>query len=104
MSSKTAPDVSLLSARIEVPQHVVYRSFPAETVVLNLQTGRYHGLNPTGGRMLEELERAASVGAAAAALAECYEESQSTIELDLCELCDALQRRGLIEIDDAQEL
>jgi hypothetical protein len=104
VSSRTAPDVSLLGARVRVPQHVVYRSFPAETVVLNLETGRYHGLNPIGGRMLEELERTPTVRAAAAALADRYEESQSTIELDLCELCDVLHQRGLIEIDGAQEL
>jgi hypothetical protein len=48
----TDPD-TLLSASLRLPQHVVHRSFVAETVVLNLQTGKYHGLNPVGGRMLE---------------------------------------------------
>lgn len=104
MTSKTAPDVALLNAHITVPQHVVYRSFPAETVVLNLQTGCYHGLNPTGGRMLEELERSPNVAAAVAAIAECYGQPSSTIEEDLVELCDALCQRGLIEIDGAREL
>lgn len=104
MSSKTAPDVSLLTARVIVPQHVVFRSFPAETVVLNLHTGRYHGLNPTGGQMLEQLQRTGAVRDAAAALAERYDEPQGTIERDLCELCEALHERGLIEIDDAQPL
>ena len=104
MSSKTAPEASLLSARVTVPQHVVYRSFPAETVVLNLQTGTYHGLNPTGGRMLEELERTPTVRAAADALADCYAETRGAIERDLIELCDALHERGLIEIDGAREL
>jgi hypothetical protein len=99
VSTKTAPEVPLLAASVRVPQHVVYRSFPAETVVLNLQTGRYHGLNPTAGRMLEELERAATVRDAAVALVGSCAESQATIERDLCELCDALQERGLIEID-----
>jgi Coenzyme PQQ synthesis protein D (PqqD) len=99
VSTETARDASLLAASVRVPQHVVYRSFPAETVVLNLQTGRYHGLNPTAGRMLEELERAASVRDAAVALANTCEEPQTTVERDLCELCDALRERGLIEID-----
>jgi Coenzyme PQQ synthesis protein D (PqqD) len=99
VSTETAPDVSLLAASVRVPQHVVYRCFPAETVVLNLQTGRYHGLNPTAGRMLEELDRAASVQAAAAELAERCPEPRATIERDLCELCDALCERGLIEVD-----
>ena len=45
----------ILSARPAVPDHVVYREFVNETVVLNLETGTYHGLNPSGGRMLEAL-------------------------------------------------
>jgi Coenzyme PQQ synthesis protein D (PqqD) len=104
VSSKTAPEVSLLSARVSVPQHVVYRNFPAETVVLNLDTGKYHGLNPSAGRMLEALEQASSVRAAANALAQSYEQPLATIEHDLCELCEALRERGLIEIDGASSL
>ena len=90
---------SLLASKVTVPQHVVYRSFPAETVVLNLETGKYHGLNATAGRMLDALKQAASVHDAAAALAESYEQEQNVIEQDLCELCQALLERGLIEID-----
>ena len=31
-------------AAIRLPDHVVFRRFPAETVLLNLQTGHYHGV------------------------------------------------------------
>ena len=104
MSSKTLPDASLLAASVTVPQHVVHRSFPAETVVLNLQTGTYHGLNPAGGSMLEALERAPSVRAAATVVAERYGQPRDEIEQDLCELCEALHERGLIEIDGGPAL
>jgi hypothetical protein len=90
---------ALLASKVKVPQHVVYRSFPAETVVLNLETGKYHGLNATAGRMLEALERAACVRDAAAALAADYEQDRSVVERDLCELCQSLLVRGLIETD-----
>ncbi len=90
---------SLLQARVRVPQHVVYRSFPSETVVLNLQTGKYHGLNPTAGRMLEALSEADSVGAAAVAAARDYERPQAATERDMCDLCSALLERDLIEIE-----
>jgi hypothetical protein len=89
---------SLLDKTIRVPQHVVYRSFPSETVVLNLQTGKYHGLNPTAGRMLEAVERAGSVRDAASGVAAEFGQSQSAIERDLCDLCHALLERGLAEI------
>jgi Coenzyme PQQ synthesis protein D (PqqD) len=90
---------SLSTSRITVPQHVVYRSFPSETVVLNLETGQYHGLNATAGRMLEALERALCLRDAAVAVAGKYEQPQEVVEQDLCELCDLLLARGLIEID-----
>ncbi len=104
MIPHTVPDASsLLTAKVKVPQHVVYRSFPSETVVLNLQTGKYHGLNATAGRMLEVLERADSIRDAAAELAPDYEQPQSLIETHLCELCTSLLERGLIETDGSPQ-
>jgi hypothetical protein len=100
LSAQTTVNVTSPTASVSVPRHVVYRSFPAETVVLNLETGRYHGLNPPAGRMLGALEQAASPRAAAAILAQDYDQPRSVIERDLCELCDALAERGLVEIDE----
>jgi hypothetical protein len=90
---------SPLTSRVRVPQHVVYRRLPTETVVFNLQTGKYHGLNATAGSMLEALERASSVHEAAAAVAGEYAQPQAVVERDMCELCDGLRARGLIELD-----
>jgi len=90
-----------LSARVRMPQHVVHRSFVAETVVLNLNTGQYHGLNPTAGRMLEAIDAAPSAGAAVPELAQEYGIEEEQIQGDLIALCQGLLERGLIEIVDA---
>jgi hypothetical protein len=86
-----------------VPDHVVYRSFAHETVILNLRTGRYHGVNTTGGRMLDLLTSQRTVGSAATALAEEYARPRDEVERDVLEFCADLARRGLIELrlDDA---
>jgi Coenzyme PQQ synthesis protein D (PqqD) len=89
----------LLEAKVKVPQSVVFRSFPTETVVLNLQTGKYHGLNPTAGKMLQALTEADSVREAAAAVAAEYDTPAETIEVDICDLCQNLLDRGLVERD-----
>ncbi len=99
-SSAIRQTSSLLAARIRLPQHVVYRCFPSETVVLNLQTGSYHGLNPSAGRMLEALEKSESVLAAAKLVANDSEQAQQSIERDMCDFCSALLSRGLIEVDN----
>jgi hypothetical protein len=81
-----------------VPEHVVYRPFPHETVVLNLDTGKYHGLNPTAGRMLELLERGLSIGDTAELVADEYQRPLADVERDLKTFCADLSARGLIEL------
>jgi Coenzyme PQQ synthesis protein D (PqqD) len=88
----------ILSARPSVPDHVVYREFVNETVVLNLETGTYHGLNPSGGKMLETLGSAESVRDAAATLAAQYGQPLPEIEEDLHEFCLRLHELGLVEL------
>jgi Coenzyme PQQ synthesis protein D (PqqD) len=85
-------------ARVRIPQHVVHRHFPAQTVVLNLKTGRYHGLNPTGGRMLDALGETQSVAVAARIVADRYRQPRADVECDLCQLCGQLLARGLVEL------
>jgi hypothetical protein len=98
MARKQQIGTNLLEATARVPQHVVHRSFAHETVVLNLKTGRYHGLNPTAGQMLAELEKGAPVGEIANKLAEAYERPLEEIEGDLTALCLDLLARDLIEL------
>jgi hypothetical protein len=88
----------LLDAHVAVPHHVVHRAFPTETVVLNLETGNYHGLNPVAGRMLEVLEQLGSVSESAERLAREFEQPLERIERDLSGLCADLVERGLIEV------
>ena len=94
--SRQQPDLGAAIAR--VPDHVVHRSLAHETVVLNLQTGRYHGLNPTAGRMLSELETGASLHEIAVRLGAVYERPVDELEGDLTALCFDLLQRGLIEL------
>jgi hypothetical protein len=93
----------VLAATPSVPDHVVYRAFVNETVVLNLQTGAYHGLNPSGATMLERLTSAETVRAAAAVLAEHYRQPLDQIESDLCEFCLSLEERGLLVLATRKE-
>jgi Coenzyme PQQ synthesis protein D (PqqD) len=86
---------------VRQPQHVVHREFPTETVVLNLETGTYFGLNPTGGQMLDELNRAASVAVAAARLATAYDQPADVMERDVFSFCAGLIERGLLTVEPA---
>jgi hypothetical protein len=87
------------AAKVRLPDHVVFRRFAAETVVLNITTGKYHGLNPTAGRMLELLAAADSVSEAAGQMAEEYGRPVDEIERDMNTFCEGLLERGLIEVE-----
>ena len=92
---------SALGSRVRVPDHVVYREFAEETVVLNLESGMYHGLNSTAARMLEVLRASDSVGGAIEDLVSEFGQPTDVIRRDVLMLCDQLSDRGLIERDGA---
>jgi hypothetical protein len=91
-------DLNLSTARARVPDHIVSRAFPSELVLLNLQTGHYHSLNPTAGRMFEALQ-AEPLGVAAARLSGELGATRARVESDLVRLTLDLERRGLVEIE-----
>jgi hypothetical protein len=91
-------DRDMLDNAIEIPKNVVYREFAHETVILNLDTGKYHGINPTAARMLEVLQESPTVRDAAAKLSETYGEPVAGIEDDLVTFCTGLVERGLIAV------
>jgi len=94
----TTDSDDLLGARVRLPQHVVHRSFVAETVVLNLKTGKYHGLNPMAGRMLDVVEEAPNVREAAEVIAKEYDQDLASVEADLVTFCRQLLDRELVEV------
>jgi hypothetical protein len=95
------PDLGASHAR--VPNHVVHRTLAHETVVLNLKTGRYHGLNPTAGRMLAELEGGGTLHEIAVRLADVYALPVDELEGDLAALSLDLLSRDLIELLDSDD-
>ena len=85
------------STGIRVPDHVVFRSFGRELVLLNLHTRRYHGLNESGGKMLEALSELGDVALAADKVAAQYGAPRDQVQADLLGLCEQLAESGLIE-------
>jgi hypothetical protein len=92
----------VMTARATVPSNVVSRAFEEETLLLNLETGQYHGINATGARLLELItaeDGDGSIGGAIEQLAaECYLEP-GEISGELVKFCLELEERGLIELD-----
>lgn len=92
----------ILAARAVVPAGVVYREFEAETLLLNLSTGNYHGVNATGARLLALLpEGDGSIRAAVERLAAECGLAVDEVADDLAAFCLELADRGLLEMSAA---
>lgn len=100
-SDLTGQDVGALglrpSLRVRVPEHVVYREFPEQSVVLNLDKGDYHGLNRTASVAFALLASGETLAAVAQALSKRYRLSSAQAQTDVSRLCASLLQRGLLE-------
>lgn len=90
--------VTIAGQRAALPEHVVHRAFAHETILLNLRTGLYHGLNATAGHMLEAMTAAPALDGAVEQLAREYGEPVDRIRLDVTQLVADLVERDLIEL------
>jgi len=93
--------MELPAGRITIPEGVVRRAFGDDRVLIDLATGHYHGLNPTGGYMVALLQETGDAVETARRTATELKAPLETVEADLAQLCAALAERGLIVIDDA---
>jgi Coenzyme PQQ synthesis protein D (PqqD) len=89
----------ILESRAVVPDHVVLRDFEAETLLLNLETGAYHGVDGTGARTLELLrETGGDVQATVDRLAEEHGLRSEDVAADLATFLEQLAERGLVAV------
>lgn len=89
------PDLSLDST-VGVPPDVIYRGVDQETVVLNLETGVYFGLDDVGARIWQLIVERGSLRAVRAALVDEFDVSAEALDRDLIAFVTELHAKGLI--------
>jgi hypothetical protein len=87
-----------LAMRASVPADVLIQDLQGESVLLNLGTGRYFGLDAVGTRMWAVLTTAESLQAAYATLLAEYDVDGQQLEGDLRNLVEKLVEQGLVEV------
>jgi hypothetical protein len=85
------------STQLSVPSDVLLNKVGEETVLLNLESGRYFGLDEVGTRMWEALTDSGSIQAAYDLLLREYDVEAEALEKDLTDLVDQLVDKGLLE-------
>jgi hypothetical protein len=87
-----------LTDRVTVPSHVLIRFLDNESVLLNIETERYFGLDETGTRMWQLVTAAPKIEVAYQQLLDEYDVEAGLLRSNLTELLERLVENGLLEI------
>ncbi len=85
------------SQRYIIPDHVLIQEVGEEAVILNLENGRYYGLNEVGARFLILLREHGSTEVALETLREEFDVSGERLAEDIGGLLEALEGHGLVQ-------
>jgi Coenzyme PQQ synthesis protein D (PqqD) len=87
-----------LDSRVVIPESVVAREVAGETVILDLDSGTYFGLNPTGSDMWRAIATGGSIGDALAIVERAYEVDPAVLRDDLLRLTEQMLRKRLLAL------
>ena len=87
--------------RVTIPEGVLIRELAGESVLLNLETESYFGLDEVGTRMWVALTASESIESACERLLAEYEVEPERLREDVGVFVDALAEAGLIAVGDA---
>lgn len=88
-----------LTDKVTIPSQVMARQVGEETVILDLNSGTYFGLDPVGARIWTLLSEGKTAGEVCAVLLDEYEVEAERLQQDMSKLLDELVGRGLVKIN-----
>jgi len=86
-----------MSMNITVPSGVLVRELDAESVLLNLNSEQYFGLDDVGTSILNALNQCHSIQDAFEKVLEEYDVDPDTLKRDMTDLIRKLLKQGLLE-------
>lgn len=85
--------------RVTIAPDVLVQPLEGESVLLNMESGTYFGLNRVGTRMWEAVTTAPNLAHAIQTLLGAYDVPPPTLRSDLRELLEQLVRKGLVRVE-----
>ncbi len=83
-------------SKLSIPPQVMSRLVGDETVLLDLSSGIYFGLDGVGKRIWESVTEGCNLGEIAAVIANEYEVDEAQAQADVIEFANDLVERGLL--------
>ena len=85
-----------LDTKLSIPPQVMSRLVGDETVLLDLESGMYFGLDGAGKRIWESIGEGLTLGEIAARIVSEYEVEEEQARTDLIQFASELLERGLL--------
>lgn len=82
--------------RLSIPAQVMSRLVGEETVLLDLQSGMYFGLDGVGKRIWESIGKGLTLGETSEVIMSEFEVDEATAQSDVFEFVSELVERGLL--------
>jgi hypothetical protein len=85
-----------LTDRVAVHPSVICRELSGETVLLNLESGVYYGLDGVGTRVWQLLQQGRTIAEVCDVMVEEYDVEQDVVREDVARLVGELGERGIV--------
>ena len=85
-----------LTDKVSVPAQVMARQVGDETVILDLASGTYFGLDPVGARIWALIGEGKTLAEICTTMLDEYEVEREQLEMDVLRLTGELLERGLV--------
>lgn len=85
-----------LTDKVTIPAQVMARQVGDETVILDLASGTYFGLDPVGARIWQLMGEGKTLSEICDTMLDEYEVTRDALERDVIELAQELSAQGLI--------
>lgn len=86
--------------RVRVSPNALHRELQGETVLLQLDTGEYFGLNPVSTRIWQLIVETGDLDAVEDAMLNEFDVERAVLSTDLARIVDDLVARRLIELEE----
>ena len=87
-----------LTEKVTIPEQVLARQVGEETVILDLASGTYFGLDPVGARIWQLMTEGKTLAEVCATMLAEYEVTREDIERDVLRLAEELHAKQLISV------
>jgi hypothetical protein len=92
---------AILPSHVQIPSDVLFQELEGESVLLNLQSERYYGLDDIGTRLWQLLAENGDVAAACEQLVKEYDVEEDILRQDVAQLITKMADAGLVQLDGA---